>query len=40
MNAYLGGHEGVIWPAAVASFFCFLLNLGLLRYLNQLTPRS
>ena len=33
MNAYLGGDESVIWPAAVASVVCLLLNLGLLRYL-------
>ena len=33
MNAYLGGDESVIWPAAGASLFCLLLNLGLLRYL-------
>ena len=33
MNAYLGGDEGVIWPAAGASIFCLLLNGGLLRYL-------
>lgn len=33
MNAYLGGDEGVIWPAAAASTVCLLLNLGLLRYL-------
>jgi hypothetical protein len=33
MNAYLGGDEGVIWPAAAASVFCLLLNGGLLRYL-------
>ena len=33
MNAYLGGDEGVIWPAAAASVFCLLLNAGLLRYL-------
>ena len=33
MNAYLGGDESVIGPAAGASLFCFLLNLGLLRYL-------
>jgi hypothetical protein len=33
MNAYLGGDEGVIWPAAAASIFCLLLNVGLLRYL-------
>ncbi|HXG93269.1 MAG TPA: DUF6755 family protein [Blastocatellia bacterium] len=33
MNAYLGGDESVIWPAAIASLVCFLLNAGLLRYL-------
>ena len=33
MNAYLGGDEAVIWPAAAASILCLLLNLGLLRYL-------
>jgi Family of unknown function (DUF6755) len=33
MNAYLGGDTAVIWPAAIASLICFLLNLGLLRYL-------
>src|SRR5690349_17990827 len=36
MNAYLGGDEAVIWPAAGASIFCLLLNLGLLRYLYQI----
>ncbi len=33
MNAYLGGDEGVIWPAAAASLLCLALNAGLLRYL-------
>lgn len=33
MNAYLGGDDTVVWPAAGASLGCFLLNLGLLRYL-------
>ena len=33
MNAYLGGDERVVWPAALASAACFLLNAGLLRYL-------
>ena len=33
MNAYLGGDDAVVWPAAVASVLCLLLNLGLLRYL-------
>jgi Family of unknown function (DUF6755) len=36
MNAYLGGDESVIWPAAVASLLCLLLNVGLLRYLMSL----
>ena len=35
MNAFLGGDESVIWPAAVASLACFLLNAGLLRYLYR-----
>lgn len=33
MNAFLGGDESIVWPAAVASLACLLLNLGLLRYL-------
>jgi hypothetical protein len=33
MNAYLGGDEAVVLPAAVASLLCLLLNGGLLRYL-------
>ncbi|HEY7171032.1 MAG TPA: DUF6755 family protein [Vicinamibacterales bacterium] len=36
MNAYLGGDTTVIWPAAFASLACFLLNVGLLRYLYRL----
>lgn len=36
MNAYLGGDLSVVWPAAGASLFCFLLNLGLLRYLYRI----
>ena len=36
MNAYLGGDESVIWPAAGASLACLLLNAGLLRYLYRL----
>jgi hypothetical protein len=36
MNAYLGGDESVIWPAAIASLLCLLLNVGLLRYLGHL----
>ena len=33
MNAYLGGDASVVWPAGLVSLVCFLLNLGLLRYL-------
>jgi hypothetical protein len=36
MNAYLGGDDSIVWPAAAASVFCFLLNAGLLRYLRRL----
>jgi hypothetical protein len=36
MNAYLGGDESVIWPAAGASVACLLLSAGLLRYLFQI----
>jgi hypothetical protein len=40
MNAYLGGDTGVVWPAAGASLLCFLLNLGLLRYLYAMDRRQ
>ena len=33
MNAYLGGDQAVIWPAALASLICFGLTVGLLQYL-------
>jgi hypothetical protein len=36
MNAYLGGDQSIIWPAAVASLVCLLLNAGLLRYLYHI----
>ena len=36
MNAYLGGDESVIWPAAAGSVVCLLLNVGLLRYLYHI----
>lgn len=35
MNAYLGGDDGVIWPALGASAACLALNLGLLTYLRR-----
>ncbi len=33
MNAYLGGDDSVVWPAAGVSFVCFALNGGLIYYL-------
>ena len=36
MNAYLGGDSTIIWPAALASLACLLLNAGLLRYLYHI----
>lgn len=36
MNAYLGGDDSVVWPAAAVSVGCLGLNLGLLRYLRRL----
>jgi hypothetical protein len=39
MNAFLGGDESVIWPAAAASIACLLLNAGLLWYLYTLEGR-
>lgn len=36
MNAYLGGDDSVVWPAALASLACLALNVGLLRYLYRL----
>ena len=36
MNAYLGGDQSVIWPAAGVSLACLLLNAGLLRYLYRI----
>jgi hypothetical protein len=36
MNAYLGGDHSVIWPAALASLVCLLLNAGLLWYVFRM----
>ena len=33
MNAWLGGDDAVVWPAAAASAGCLALNVGLFRYL-------
>ncbi|MCC7415556.1 MAG: hypothetical protein IT176_00325 [Acidobacteria bacterium] len=36
MNAFLGGDESILWPAALASLVGLLLNVGLLRYLYHM----
>ena len=36
MNAWLGGDDAVVWPAAAVSAACFVLNVGLFRYLVRL----
>jgi len=33
MNAWLGGDDGLVWPAAAVSGACFALNAGLLVFL-------
>ena len=38
MNAFLGGNQAIVWPAALASGVCLALNVGLLRYLVRLDP--
>jgi len=36
MNAWLGGDDSVVWPAAAASSGCLALNVGLLTYLGRI----
>lgn len=36
MNAWLGGDDSIVWPAAGASAACLALNVGLLRYLVRI----
>jgi hypothetical protein len=36
MNAWLGGDDSVVWPAAAASAGCLALNVGLLTYLRRI----
>jgi hypothetical protein len=36
MNAFLGGDNNIVWPAAGASLVCLALNTGLLVYLYRL----
>lgn len=40
MDAYMGGDDNVIWPAAFASLLCFASVMGLLRYLSRLEPKG
>jgi hypothetical protein len=36
MNAWLGGDDSVVWPAAAASAGCLALNVGLFLYLVRI----
>lgn len=36
MNAWLGGDDSFVWPAAAASAACLALNIGLFRYLVRI----
>ena len=36
MNAWLGGDDSLVWPAAAVSAGGLALNLGLLRYLGHI----
>ena len=36
MNAWLGGDDAVVWPAAAVSAAGFALNAGLLNYLGRI----
>ena len=40
MNAWLGGDESVVWPAAAVSVGCLALNAGLLWHLGRLERAS
>jgi len=40
MNAYLGGDDAIVLPAAAASVLCLSLNAGLLLYLRRLDRQS
>ncbi len=39
MNAWLGGDDSVVLPAAGVSLACLALNAGLLRYLHRIERR-
>ena len=40
MNAWLGGDDSVVWPAAAVSIGCLGLNAGLLWHLGRLERAS
>ena len=40
MNAWLGGDEAVVWPAAAVSAVGLGLNVGLLKYLGRTERRT
>jgi hypothetical protein len=40
MNAWLGGDDAVVWPAAAVSAAGLALNVGLLRYLGRIERRA
>jgi hypothetical protein len=40
MNAWLGGDESIVWPAAAASGACLALNVGLFRFLVRMERTS
>ncbi len=39
MNAFLGGDESIILPAALASLCCFFLNYWLLGYIYKIEKK-
>ena len=40
MNAWLGGDDAIVWPAAAVSGAGLALNVGLLRYLSRIERAS
>ena len=40
MNAWLGGDDAIVWPAAVVSAAGLALNVGLLKYLGRIERRA
>ena len=40
VNAWLGGDESVVWPAAAVSAAGFALNAGLLKYLGRIEGKG